>query len=277
MKKIVLAVILALLMAPIAFAKTGGPIECVGEGKLALSLEAEYIQEQRMRPHKINTNIIGVAVLTDHNNLSSNFRYSSGEYFLKVNYGLFDNLDVFFKCGMSKNEKKYDAQLTSLGLFHEHDFNTDYAFAWSAGFNSKLFSVFDWFDVGSQVQFSRSKPKEKSWEIIEDGALRVASAIEDIDAKYYSWNVALYFYKSFKLVTPYIGAKYQYSKYSWKGDYYVGGLSFYSLINKEEFVQDMPWILFGGFDVHINKRLDANIEVSTFGARSISAGVTWRF
>jgi len=277
MRKIIITLILVLLFAPTAMAKTGGPIECVGKKKLAISFATEYIQEQRMRQDSIYINTGG----TVSNEKTDVYHFTEARidrYFLKLNYGLLDNIDIFLKLGaqrekiLSHNNSLISSDKSTIFLIG------DYNPLVAGGFNTNLFSIRQWCKVGFSVEYLWSKGKAKRYNI--DSPNVVGIDILDSDTEYYSWNASLYFYKRFKLITPYVGASYQNSMYSFKGDMLLwlsAGSSLISNYDSFKFNQDMPLILFGGIDFHINKRLDANIELSTFGSRSASFGLTWRF
>lgn len=275
MKKIIVVVVLALLFIPNAFAKTGGSIECVGKGKLAISLEGEYVPEQRMRQ---DTFVLrsGGAKVQEQNTMGYQADLKLNRFAAKLKYGLFENFDLFLIAGTQREIMDYNVVFD--GDIYYKFIGDDNPLV-AGGFNSHLFSLGKLFDVGFSAQYLISKGKTKR---IEVAAIAPGQHIDhpiDVmvsDVQYHTWFAALYFYKQFKFVTPYIGAKYQNSSYTLKGDYYLH-LTTTTHSYDFKFDQDMPWILFGGVDIHINNRLDVNIEASTIGARSISGGLTWKF
>ena len=286
MKKIIIALIALLLFSPCVFAKTGGPIECVGKGKFALSLDTEYIPEQRMRQDKYYMSQVPSSVEGEWNVAWHNIRMKSDSYSFKFDYGIFDNLDVFVKVGAQRDNLEMEyRRFSGAPEFYSARFIGDYAPCVGGGFKAHLFSLGSICDVGFSTQYLYHKSKLKLFDFEEfmfSGTLRETVAdIQTSETDYHSWDATLYFYKQFKYVTPYIGAKYQNSIYEAKVDVSTSIIGVIANIAQSndpiKFEQDMPWILFGGVDFHINKRLDANIELSTFGSRSVSFGMTWKF
>ena len=276
MKKIIITLIALLLFSPCAFAKTGGPIECVGKGKFALSLDTEYIPEQRFRSDK-SFMFLPVAGVFNPENEENNYdiNFNIDRYGLELSYGIFDNLDIFF--GVGTQREKIDYQIVD---FVGSDNNPirivgDYNLLFTGGLKAHLCSIGKLLDIGFSAGYLWSKGKAKTIHTTND-AYREWD-IMDSRSEYYSWDVSLYFYKRFKFITPYIGAKYQNSTYNLEMEFFINEISFYTYYDPLKFDQDMPWIMFWGCDFHINKRLDANIELSTFGSRSASFGLTWKF
>ena len=274
MKKITVTLILVLLCSPFAFAKTGGPIENVGKGKFALSIDTEYIPEQRMRQHKIYSDNSSGGTIEESAYMYDNIKFRLDSHSLNLSYGILDNLEVFLKAGV--NKIKFSMREDEFGSGSSFiDAIGDYNPMLGGGFKIHLFSIGELFDVGFSGEYLWSKGKLKRYNAFSGSELHVD--VMSSKVKYYSWGGSLYFYKHFKFITPYIGAKYQDSLYDLKADLYIPAASLWSYIDSFKFEQDMPWIMFWGIDFHINKRLDANIELSTFGSRSASFGVTWKF
>jgi len=275
-KSTVISLTVLFLLSTNAQAKTGGPIECVGKGKFALSLGTEYIPEQRFRSDKSFMFLPTAGVFNpenEENNYDINFKID--RYSLELSYGIFDKLDIFFGAGTQR--EKIDYQIVD---FVGSDNNplrivSDYNLLLSGGFKAHLCSIGKLLDMGFSAKYLWSKGKAKTIHTTND-AYREWD-IMDSRSEYYSWDVSLYFYKSFKFITPYIGAKYQNATYNLEMEFFISELSFYTYYDPLKFDQDMPWIMFWGIDFHINKRLDANIELSTFGSRSASFGLTWKF
>ena len=274
MKKIIIILIAVLLFSPCAFAKTGGPIECVGKGKFALSLDTEYIAEQRMHQDEINLLDSVGGRYGENNIVFHNIDMRIDRHYLKLRYGLFDALDIFFSVGAQREKLEADAFIIG-GPNLPHRFVGDYNPLIGGGFNARLFPVGKLFDVGFSSHYLWAKGKLKLQNIyLGNEHVNILTS----ETEYYSWDAALYFYRQFKYATPYIGAKYQNSKYSIKADFNnVAPAGATQNVDPYSYDQDMPWILFWGCDFHINDRLDANIELSTFGSRSASFGLTWKF
>ena len=279
MKKIIIILIAVLLFSPCAFAKTGGSIECVGKNKLAVSLSSEYIQEQKMRQDKIRMWQTGDTITTESNTVIDEIRLKIDRYYFKLNYGIFDSLDIFLKAGTQREQLDFTTLTTDPNQWKDR-FISDYNPLLGGGLKAHLLPVGELFDVGFSAQYLYSKGKLK---VIETEFSMGGSGgfydIDNFEVECHSWDVSLYFYKRFKFITPYIGAKYQNSIYKINGDLvlYIAALTINQNFDYYKFNQDMGWILFGGIDFHINKRLDANIELSTFGSRSVSFGLAWKF
>jgi len=274
MKKIIITLIAVLLFSPYAIAKTGGPIENVGKGKFALSLDTEYIPEQRMRQDKLYVDNTAGGILDEATYMYENIRFRIDRHSIKLKYGILDKLDVFLRAGVNRIKSKMEevefGSATSYIVAID-----DYNPLVGGGFKAHLFSVGELFDVGFSGEYLWSNGKIKRYEAFSGSELHVD--VMSSSVKYYSWNSSLYLYKHFKFVTPYIGATYQDSVYELRADIYVPAASLFSYIDTFKFEQDMPWIMFWGIDFYINKRLDANIELTAFGSRSVSFGVTWKF
>ena len=278
MKKIVISLVMVLLFTPTAMAKTGGPIECVGKGKFALSLDTEYVQEQRMKDDKLYIDY-GPGLLFYQGQphiyiYDINFKIE--RHYSKVQYGILDNLDIFFLSGTQRQKYCYSSDDRQFPSTANAILIDDYNPLLASGLKMKLYSMGDVIDVGFSAAYLWSRGKTKRYTLWTLGGGETIADITHSDIEYHSWDVSLYLYKQFKFLTPYIGAKYQDSTYEYKVDMWFPALGA-SQYFEQKYNQDMPWIMFWGCDFHINKRLDANIELSTFGSRSASFGLTWRF
>ena len=279
MKSTVISLTVLFLLSASAHAKTGGPIECVGKGKFALSLETEYVQEQKMKDYKTYVNLgDGMTIYRGTSDVYNNdINFKIERYYLKVQYGIFDNLSIFLKSGIQRQKINLFFEDRMNSLMNEFIEIDDYNPLLAGGLKMKLCSMGDLVDIGFSGSYLWSAGKRKRETVVRiDNGTEYITDITHSEVEYHSWDVSLYFYKNFKFITPYIGAKYQNIMYSENLWIWLSNLGLREYL-EEKYNQDMPWIMFWGCDFHINKRLDANIELSTFGSRSASFGLTWKF
>jgi opacity protein-like surface antigen len=200
----------------------------------------------------------------------------------QINYGLFDNFDVYVKLGTVdfKSKNSYAEKGAGMG----DDVGTikvkgENAFVWGVGAKGAYNLTENWI-IGCDVQYLRHTNDLKgrdSWTQYNlDGSIFEISG-DDISGEvtFQEWHIAPYVAMKLGDFTPYVGAKYSDLRTSYKTKYATTAIG--PDYNKPKFKADDNFGVFVGTDYKLGKNLRLNVEGRFIDETAMSFSATYKF
>lgn len=257
-KLIVLALALILCIPVVSYAASIGGVETQGKGKIALSMDSEYVFGRDWKAKSVTNLNAGESI----DDMETDEAWYGGA---RLIYGLLDNLDVYARIGAS-DYKVNDKHFTSGAESATDKFNTDTGLAYGIGMKG-TYNINENLLLGCDLQYSRSKHEAR------DNYSAVSGT--ELSTKYKSfivqeWHVAPYVgYKAGNFL-PYLGVRYSDARL----EITEPGNTDFGEFKTEA---DDNFGVFVGTDYKIGENLSLNVEGRFVDETAMSVGVTYKF
>ncbi|RJX36097.1 MAG: hypothetical protein C4525_01955 [Desulfarculus sp.] len=253
-----LAALLLLSAAPSALAgEMGGAASFVPKGMYRVSIQAGYVNEQKMK------DIGGEASSASFASPQQDIKIKEDKHFgAVITYGLHERINVFAELGLvSDGRLSGDRTVPGTSAKQNLEATLKDALAWAVGIKGQLWEHKKGFGVMASARYFRyDDRKVDDWTGTGAGA-DIKGLGSDTSLDYWQFDLAVAAYWRFKRVTPYLGAKYSYAEGRLSGSWNLGSARG-NIDDKYE--PESPLGLFAGVDLRLFKRFHLNLQANFY-------------
>lgn len=260
MRKMILALALALCIPPASYAASIGGAETQGKNKIAVGFDSAFIFDRDLK-FKSASGLGATQEVKDINIDKGN------QQLFKASYGILDWLDIYTKLGVSQYD--VDADVHIGGAKSRTDkikAKTDFAY----GFGLKgAYPIKNNWILGIDAQYLRSKHEAKVTETTIATGAEVSTTFDSTVVQ--EWHVAPYIGYKLGNFIPYLGVRYSDMRLNMKKPAAAGWT------DNHKYEADGNVGVFVGTDYKIGEHWKLNLEGRFVDETAMSFGASYRF